>query len=172
MNDNLVTVAGDQPRRSDGQVQAPLQSAPARVFGYTLKPGTHLRHQGITQLPKASFSRSSIRPTLVPGYNSMLSPNGVDMLTADEERDLLNVPVPLAPELTVPGMHAMGAERALANASIVAVDLKFPTWGTAEQSVTSIYCTGEGFPKCPYCRPKSDPTPPKLPQAGTPGVPQ
>jgi len=172
MNDNFVTVQGDQPRRTDGLVHVPLQSAPARVFGYTLKPNTHIRHQGITQTPKASFNRSTIRPMLVPGYASMLSPHTVDMLTVDEERDLLNPPGPMDPAASVPGRSRMDAERMLANARIESVDLKFPTWGTAEQSVTSVYCTGEGFPKCPYCRPKSDPTPPKLPQAGTPGVPQ
>lgn len=150
-----------------GKVTKPADDR-QRQFGYQLLPNVHLRHQSISSLPNTSFRLGAIRPTTgLPPLATVLSPNSVDMLTADDERDLFNPPDAVDTSLMHGGPQAIPLppwSRYAYRAEIAGVDIKQPNSGTHEARQLSLECTKQGYGKCPWCVPAPDPREPSIKQ--------
>jgi hypothetical protein len=150
-----------------GQLQEPNTPAP-RIYGYTLKPGVHIRNQGITQLPRTVVTLGNLAPTQgLPPFKSVIAPSTVEMYTADDERDILYPPDPVDATYMASGPREIPVHPALLarrSGPIEGVDLKFPTSGTHEQRQLSLECTKQGYGKCPWCKPAPDQREPSIKQ--------
>lgn len=173
MNSSYATVPGGNPSLSFGLEEVPMGNAPGRVTGLMLKPGTHIRGQRITtSAPVDSLGPIYARPQLMHELASLVAPMPIDMLTADDERDLHYPAVPVDYNLAVPPAmkSAPVPEMALYRGEFQSVDIKAPLDGTFEAREKAAGCTGEGYPKCPYCpRPIQFPAPSG--GSGVPGAP-
>ncbi len=150
-----------------GQIQEPNAAQP-RIYGYTLKPGVHVRNQGISLLPRTVITLGDLHPTTcLPPLKSVIAPNTVEMYTADDEHDVLYPPDAVDATLMRAGpreipVHPAAMARAVTR--IEGVDLKFPTSGTHEQRQLSLECTKQGYGKCPWCKPAPDEREPSIKQ--------
>lgn len=120
------------------------------VVGYQLKPGVHVRDQGITAFPKNVYY--GIRPPSTGPYLPVTVERQKELRTTTEayefdfQPDILEKPA-------VDKKHSTHfGKQAQARFGLYDADFKIPDPTMPEPVV----CTGAGFGKCPWCPKPND----------------